>query len=133
MDKNEDLSKDNLHQPENYKQIAVDNDSGKRELEDYHGLKIPCDIYGLPLKKYFNDISGVADYNLRLRKNLIKQIKYDTKNLYTPITAKFEGSSMFPRPISIPFVNQNKDSNILFKEIKTEKRMTEKKNKFILL
>ena len=132
MNKNEDISKDNLHQRENYKQINEDNDSGKRELVDYHGIKIQCDIFGLPSKKYVNDISGVAAYNLRLRKNLIKKIKYDTKNLYTPITAKFEGSSMFPRPISIPFVNQEKDSEILFKKIKLEKRMTEKKNKFIL-
>ena len=133
MDKNEDISKDNLHQPKNYKQIHEDNDSGKRELLDYQGTKIPCDIFGLPLKKYVNDISGAADYNLRLRKNLIKKIEYDIKNLYTPITAKFEGSSKFPRPISIPFVNQDKDTNMLFKEIKLEKRMTEKKNKFILL
>ena len=133
MDKNEDMSKDNLHQRENYKQINEDNDSGKRVLVDYNGAEISCDIFGLPSKKYVNDISGAADYNLRLRKNLIKRIKYDIKNLYTPITAKFEGSSMFPRPISIPFVNQEKDSEILFKKIKLEKRMTEKKNKFILL
>ena len=115
MDKNEDISKDNLHQPKNYKQIHEDNDSGKRELLDYQGTKIPCDIFGLPLKKYVNDISGAADYNLRLRKNLIKKIEYDIKNLYTPITAKFEGSSKFPRPISIPFVNQEKDTKMLFK------------------
>lgn len=133
MDKNEDMSKDNLHQRENYKQINEDNDSGKRVLVDYNGAEISCDIFGLPSKKYVNDISGAADYNLRLRKNLIKRIKYDIKNLYTPITSKFEGSSMFPRPISIPFVNQEKDSEILFKKIKLEKRMTEKKNKFILL
>ena len=120
-------------QPENYNEINEIFDSGKRELVDYHGKKIPCDIFGLPLKKYFNDISGASDYSLRLSKNLINELKYDTKNLYIPITSKFEGSSMFPRPISIPFVNQEKDPTQLFKEIKIKKRMTEKKNKFILL
>ena len=133
MDNNKDISKDSLHQSENYKQINEDIDSGKREVVDYLGTKIACDIFGLPLKKYFNNISGASDYNLRLRKKLIKEIKYDTKNLYIPITAKFEGSSMFPRPISIPFVNQEKYNMKLFKKIKMDKRLTEKKNKFIIL
>ena len=133
MDSHKDISKDSLHQSENYKQINEDIDSGKREVVDYLGTKIACDIFGLPLKKYFNNISGASDYNLRLRKKLIKEIKYDTKNLYIPITAKFEGSSMFPRPISIPFVNQEKYNMKLFKKIKMDKRLTEKKNKFIIL
>ena len=82
MDSHKDISKDSLHQSENYKQINEDIDSGKREVVDYLGTKIACDIFGLPLKKYFNNISGASDYNLRLRKKLIKEIKYDTKNLY---------------------------------------------------
>ena len=39
-------------QPENYNEINEIFDSGKRELVDYYGKKIPCDIFGLPLKKY---------------------------------------------------------------------------------
>lgn len=119
-------------QPENYKQIYRIFDTGKRELIDYSGKNQECDIFGFPVKKYFNNISGISDYNVRLSKDLIQEIKFNNKSLYIPITSKFEGSSMFPRPISLPFVNQDIDPKRLIKELKKEKRITEIKNKEIL-
>ena len=118
-------------QPENYKQICRIFDTGKRELIDYSGKNQECDIFGFPVKKYYNNISGISDYNVRLSKDLIQEIKFYNKSLYIPITAKFEGSSMFPRPISLPFVNQDIDPKKLIKEIKKEKRITEIRNKEI--
>ena len=119
-------------QPENYKQIYQVYDTGKRELIDYSGIKQECDIFGFPVKKYHNNISGISNYDLRLSKELIKEIKYTNKNLYIPITAKFEGASMFPRPLSLPFVNQEINPIKLIKEIKKEKRISALRNKIIL-
>ena len=45
-------------QPENYKQIYQVYDTGKRELVDYSGNKQECDIFGFPIKKYYNNISN---------------------------------------------------------------------------
>ena len=77
-------------QPNNYKQINSIYDTGKMELVDYSGNNKECDIYGFPIKKYFNDISGISDYKLRLSKDLIKEVKFANKDLYIPITSKFE-------------------------------------------
>ena len=120
-------------QPNNYKQINSIYDTGKMELVDYSGNNKECDIYGFPIKKYFNDISGISDYKLRLSKDLIKEVKFANKDLYIPITSKFEGCSMFPRPLSIPFTNQQINQSKLMNEIKKEKRISANKNKTILL
>ena len=119
-------------QPENYKQIYQVYDTGKRELVDYSGNKQECDIFGFPIKKYYNNISGISDYKLRLSKDLIKEVKFNNKSLYIPITSKFEGTSMFPRPLSLPFVNQDIHPFKLIQELKKEKRISEAKNKVIL-
>ena len=119
-------------QPENYKQINNIYDTGKRELIDYSGVNQECDIFGFPSKKYHNGISGYSDYNFRLGKKLIEEIKFDNKALYMPIISKFEGASMLPRPLSIPFVNKELDQIKLLNEIKKEERITENKNKVIL-
>lgn len=120
------------HQPENYKQIDKENDTGKRMLVDYTGNKQECDIFGFPSKKYYKNISGVSNYNLRLSKDLIKEMKFNNKSFYIPITSKFEGASMFPRPLSLPFVNQEINQLKLIKEIKKEKIFTVMRNKVIL-
>ena len=119
-------------QPENYKEINNIYDTGKRELIDYSGVNQECDIFGFPPKKYHNGISGYSDYNFRLGKKLIEEIKFDNKALYIPIISKFEGASMLPRPLSIPFVNKELDQIKLLNEIKKEERITENKNKVIL-
>ena len=119
-------------QPENYKQIYQVYDTGKRELVDYSGNKQECDIFGFPIKKYYNNISGISDFKLRLSKDLIKELKYNNKSLYMPITSKFEGTTMFPRPLSLPFVNQDIHPFKLIQELKKEKRISEAKNKTIL-
>ena len=118
-------------QPDNYKQINRIYDTGKKKLIDYNGKNQECDIFDFPVKKYFNNISGISDYNIRLNKNLIKEKKFNNNNLYIPITSKFEGSSMFPRPLSLPFANLNVDPMKLIKEIKKKERITEIKNKKI--
>ena len=119
-------------QPENYLQINNLIDTGKRELIDYKGNKTRVDIFGIPEKKYYNDITGISNFNIRLNKGLIKQFNYTIKDLYIPIISKFEGASMFPRPLSIPFVNKDINSLKLMKEIKKEKRISAIKNKNIL-
>ena len=119
-------------QPENYLQISNIIDTNKRQLIDYKGNITRCDIYGVPQIKYFNGISGISNYNIRLKKGLIKRINYDNKDLYIPIVSKFEGTSMFPRPLSIPFANKEINMIKLMKEIKNEKRISALKNKVLL-
>ena len=116
-------------QPENYKQINEVYDKGKLELVDYKGNITECDIYGSPKKKFFNDITGITSFQERLNKGLINECKLNNKSLYIPKTIKFEGSSMFPRPLSLPFVSQAENPQKLVNEVKKEGRVMVKKNK----
>ena len=116
----------------NFKQIYEIYDTGKREIIEHKGKIQECDIFGFPSKKYYNGISGYSNYNFRLNKKLIEEVKFNNKSLYIPIISKFEGASMFPRPLSIPFANKKLNQLKLVKEIKKEERITEKKNKVIL-
>ena len=116
-------------QPENYKQINEVYDKGKLELVDYIGNITECDIYGSPKKKFFNDITGITSFQERLNKGLINECKFNNKSLYIPKTINFEGSSMFPRPLSLPFVSQAENPQKLVNEVKKEGRVMVKKNK----
>ena len=118
-------------QPENYKQINNLYDIGKLELVDYKGTITECNIYGSPKKKFFTDITGINNFKERLQKGLIKELKYKNKSLYMPKTLNFEGSMMFPRPISLPFVNQTEKADKLVDTVKKEGRIFELKNKKI--
>lgn len=115
-------------QPENYKQINELHDKGKLELVDYKGTITECNIYGSPKKKFFTDITGINNFKERLQKGLIKELKYKNKSLYMPKTQNFEGSMMFPRPISLPFVNQTEKADKLVNTVKKEGRIFELKN-----
>ena len=118
-------------QPENYKQINEMYDIGKLELVDYKGTITECNIYGSPKKRFFTDITGINNFKERLQKGLIKELKYKNKSLYIPKTLNFEGSMMFPRPISLPFVNQTEKAEKLVNTVKKEGRLFELKNKKI--
>ena len=118
-------------QPENYKQINELYDIGKLELVDYKGNITECDIYGSPKKKFLKDITGITSFKERLDKKLIKEFQFNNKSLYIPKVINFEGSSMFPRPLSLPFVSQAENPNKLINEIKKEGRAITKKNKTI--
>ena len=116
-------------QPENYKQINEDYDIGKLELVDYKGNITECDIYGSPKKRFMNDITGITTFKERLDKGLIKEFKLNNKSLYIPKTINFEGSMMFPRPLSLPFVNHSENPEKLVKVVKKEGRALTNKNK----
>lgn len=118
-------------QPENYKQINELYDIGKLELVDYKGNITECDIYGSPKKKFMNNITGITNFTDRLNKGLINEFKYNNKSLYIPKTINFEGSSMFPRPLSLPFVSQAENPYKLVKAAKREGRVLTKKNQII--
>lgn len=118
-------------QPENFKQINELYDIGKLELVDYKGTITECNIYGSPKKRFFTDITGINNFKERLQKGLIKELKYKNKSLYMPKTLNFEGSMMFPRPISLPFVNQTEKADKLVDTVKKEGRIFELKNKKI--
>lgn len=118
-------------QPENFKQINELCDIGKLELVDYKGTITECNIYGSPKKKFFTDITGINNFKERLQKGLIKELKYKNKSLYMPKTLNFEGSMMFPRPISLPFVNQTEKADKLVDTVKKEGRIFELENKKI--
>ena len=114
--------------PDNYKQINRDSETGRLELIDYTGNIIECNIYGSPKKQFFKDATGIISFKERLKKGLIKEVKNNNKSLYIPKTLRFEGSSMFPRPVSLPFVNQIPNPNKLMRQIKKEGRLTENNN-----
>ena len=118
-------------QPENYKQINELYDIGKFELVDYKGNITECDIYGSPKKKFMNNITGITNFTGRLNKGLINEFKYNNKSLYIPKNINFEGSSMFPRPLSLPFVSQAENPYKLVKAAKKEGRALTKKNQII--
>ena len=118
-------------QPENYKQINELYDIGKLELVDYKGNITECDIYGSPKNKFINDITGITTFKERLDKGLINEFKYNNNSFYIPKTLNFEGSFMFPRPLSLPFVSQTENPTKLINEVKKEGRAIVNKNKKI--
>ena len=118
-------------QPENYKQINEIYDIGKLELVDYKGNITECDIYGEPKKKFFQNITGITSFRDRICKGLINECKLKNKSLYIPKTNNFEGSYMFPRPISLPFVGQIENPRKLVNEVKKEGRVKVEKNRNI--
>ena len=126
----EEKERDILSEIGNYKQINEDLELGKTCLLDYNNNKQECNIFGIPLIKYYRNVTGQQSYKSRLNRNLIKKIEYKSPQ-YLPNTSHLVGSSMCPRPISIPFINQNEKSEKLIDKIKKEKIYNFKKNKNI--
>ena len=116
---------------ENYKQLNKDLESGKTFLIDYKNKRIECNQFGTPIIKYNREITGQKSYKFRLDKGLIKEVKYEPP-LYLPNTSHLVGSSMLPRPLSIPFINQSEKSQKLIDTIKQGEFFSTPKNKSIL-
>ena len=120
---------DKLSEIENYKQINDDFESGKTFLIDYNDNKKECNKFGIPLIKYYPNVTGEKSYKYRANKNLIKQLSYDAPQ-YLPNTSHLYGSSMYPRPLSIPF-NQIEKSEKIIDTIRKEEIFNIFKNKNI--
>ena len=121
---------DKLYEIKNYKQINDDYESGKRFLIDYNDNNKECNRYGIPLIKCYPNVTGQKSYKYRLNKQLINQISYEPPQ-YLPNTSHLYGSSMYPRPLSIPF-NQIEKSEKLIDIIKKEEIFNILRNKNIL-
>ena len=111
-------------QPENYIQIKFNSDTGKFYLIDYKNNIFQCNLYGEKLNQFKIDTTGISSYKERLKDNLINEIKfnYNPSEYYHPNSIKFEGYSQFPRPLSLPFVNEIKNPQKMIDEIKKENR-----------
>ena len=119
-----------LSEIENYKQLSENFESGKTLLIDYNNKTIECNQFGIPLIKYYREITGQKSYKCRLEKGLVKKIKYESPQ-YIPNTPHFIGSSKFPRPLSIPFLNQIDKSKYLIDAIKKGDYYSLSKNKSV--
>ena len=119
---------------ENYKQFSEDFNTGKRLLLDYKNHKIECTVYGAKKFKYYPSVTGQLTFQDRIKKGLIKKISYKNPTQYFPISNNFIGSTMYPRPISIPFYNQkNIKEKALIDEIRQKALYNISKNKKIFL
>jgi len=111
---------DQLSELENFKQLSEDLETGKKFIRDYKDISIENNSFGMPSIKYNKNITGQQSYDSRLNKGYIKELKYGPLQ-YLPNTSHFIGSSMYPRPISIPFTNQMKKSTNLINLINKKK------------
>ena len=111
-------------QPENYIQIKFNSETGKFYLIDYNNNIFECNLYGEKLNQFKIDTTGISSYKERLKDNLINEIKFDynPSEYYHPNSNKFEGYFQFPRPLSLPFVNEIKNPQKMIDEIKKENR-----------
>ena len=103
---------------ENFKQLSEDLSTGKNLILDYNNNEIECTKYGIKKPKYSRNITGQNNYQTRLNKGLINKVEYGPVQ-YFPFSSRLLGSSMYPRPLSIPFIkNENKDEKLILEEIK---------------
>lgn len=124
-----------MEEVKNYKQFYEDLSTGKNLLLDYNNNQFECTKLGTFKPNYSRNITGQNTFQARLEKGLITKIKYDLPKHYIPFSNKLIGSWMYPRPLSIPFVNSennnisnnnNKENNkekILLEEIKNNEDM----------
>ena len=127
MDEKINEKYEKLSEIENYKQINEDFESGKTFLIDYKN-SLESNKFGFPLTKFYPNVTGQLSYKSRINKNLIKDLKYETPQ-YLPNTPHLVGSSMCPRPLSIPFVNLKEKSEKIINNIKKEEIFNKLKNK----
>ena len=116
-----------LSEIENYKQINNDLETAKTNLIDYN-KNVECNLFGVPLTKFYPNVTGQKPYKSRLTRGLIKELQYPPPQ-YLPNTTHLVGSSMCPRPISIPFINQVEKSDKLIDKIKEEEIFNLLRNK----
>ena len=120
----------NLSEIKNYKQISTDLETGKILLVDYNNKNFECNRFGIPIIKFYREITGQKSYSTRLKTNLIKKLKYPPPQ-YLPNTSNLVGSSKFPRPLSIPNFNQISNSNKLIDSLKRGEYFSFPKNKIV--
>ena len=109
-----------MNETENYKQFFEDLSTGKNLLLDYNNHEIECTKYGKKKPKYSRNITGQSSFHDRLNKGFINKINYGPLQ-YIPVSNRLMGSPMCPRPLSIPFYNQEdtKEKSLL-EEIRKE-------------
>ena len=109
-----------------YKYLYKDTDSGKVIITDYNNNCHETDVFGRKLRHFLPNITGMLSGKNRLNISL-KMINSksennmsDNRNLffgsknkgnyrdYFPGIRKIDGYSFIPKPISIPFYNQDK-------------------------
>ena len=123
-----------MEEIKNYKQYYEDLSTGKNLLLDYNNSQLECTKLGTIKPSYSRNITGQNTFQARLEKGLINKIQYDRPNHYIPFSNRLIGSWMYPRPLSIPFVNsensnENNKEKILIDEIKKEDMYKTSKNK----
>ena len=118
-----------MNEVENYKQFSEDLASGKNLLLDYNNNEIECTKLGVKKPKYSRSITGQSSFKERFKKGFVNKIQYGPMQ-YLPVSNRFIGSPMCPRPLSIPFYNQEdtKEKSLL-EEIRKEALYNMSKNK----
>ena len=109
-----------------YKCLYRDTDTGKIILTDYNNNEHRTDIFGRRLKSFLPNISGMLSginrSNISIKMNASNSMNdigenknnlnsKKNKNLYhnyTPGIQKIDGYNFIPKPISIPFYNEDK-------------------------
>ena len=109
-----------------YKYLYRDNDTGKIMVTDYNNHEHRTDIFGRRLKYFLPNISGMLSginrSNLGLKMNSSKSLNNISGNKnfnigskkkelfcnYTPGIKKIDGYQFIPKPISIPFYNDER-------------------------
>lgn len=118
-------------QPKNFKQIEYNEETGKLFLIDYNNDIFECNIFGEKIPQFHINITGTSNYSKRLKNNFIEELKLEP-DVYFPKINKFEGYFPYPRPLSLPFINEVKNPKMMINEIKRENRYNNKKIKKIL-
>lgn len=119
-----------------YKCLYRDTDTGKVIITDYNNNQHETDIFGRKLKFFLPNISGMLSgvnrSNLSLKMNSSRSVNdiSDNKNLnfgsnkksfyynYIPGIKKIDGYGFIPKPISVPFFNE--DNSLLSKKMKSQ-------------
>ena len=109
-----------------YKCLYRDTDTGKIILTDYNNNEHRTDIFGRRLKSFLPNISGMLSginrSNISIKMNAsnsMNDIEENKNNLnskknknlyhnYIPGIQKIDGYNFIPKPISIPFYNEDK-------------------------
>ena len=119
-------------QPKNFKQIEYNTETSKLTLIDYNNNKFECNLFGQELPTFKPYITGTAFYQKRKEMNDIKPLTFEIDTLYHPQTRKFEGYFPYPRPLSLPFINECRDPSLFIKALKNDHRMKTEKNKRLI-
>ncbi len=113
-------------QPKNFKQIEFNNETGKLYLVDYNNDIFECNIFGEKNPQFHIDITGTSNYTNRVKSKLIEELKLNPEpDIYFPQIKKFEGYFPYPRPLSLPFINEVSNPKKLINEINKEQRYNE--------